>query len=202
MTIKKGSEYGVQRPLPFDAPLASTDGELRQFVVAARLNGEPTITVGLLGGDLCKTLGGSGISDRLYGPDAITVPVDLVIAVLDGVEVPFVAHAIVGKPFTKDSAMVMNAQWLGDLDFGPRAHPGDGLIDITTGSLGLRERRLARSRAKTGTHLPHPSLSARRTKSETLSFDRLRPICIDGHLNLHAQTISFSVLPDAFFVVV
>jgi len=202
MTIKKGSEYGVQRPLPVDAPLASTDGELRQLVVSSRRQGESTITVGLLGGDLCKTLGGPGSAERLYGPDAITVPVDLVIAVLDGVEVPFVAHAIVGKPFTKDSAMVMNAQWLGDLDFGPRAHPGDGLIDITTGSLGWRERRLARSRAKTGTHLPHPSLSSRRTKSETMRFDQLRPVCVDSELKVHAQTISFHVLPDAFFVVV
>lgn len=202
MTIKKGSEYGVQRPLPVDAPLASTDFELRELVVSARRNGEPPITIGLLGGDLCKTLGGSGNSERLYGPDAITVPVDLVIAVLDGVEIPFVAHAIVGKPFTKDSAVVMNAQWLGDLDFGPRAHPGDGLIDITTGSLGWRERRLARTRAKTGTHLPHPSLSSRRTKSETLSFDQSRPICVDGQLNVHARTLSLSVLPDAFFVVV
>jgi len=202
MTIKKGSEYGLQRPLPVDAPLASTDAELRQFVVASRHNGEPPITVGLLGGDLCKTLGGAGSTERLYGPDALTVPVDLVIAVLDGVEIPFVAHAIVGKPFTKDSAIVMNAQWLGDLDFGPRAHPGDGLIDITTGSLGWRERRLARSRAKTGTHLPHPSLSSRRSKSDTLNFDQVRPVCVDGQLKVHARTISLSVEPDAFFVVV
>ncbi|MCX6506193.1 MAG: hypothetical protein NTU96_03855, partial [Actinobacteria bacterium] len=60
MTIKKGSDYGLLQPLPEGAPIAHSDAELRTLIVAQRLAENTNITVGLLGGDLCKTLGGSG----------------------------------------------------------------------------------------------------------------------------------------------
>lgn len=202
MTIKKGSDYGVVSPLPEDAPVASTDAQLRDAVLALRAGNCMPVTIGLIGGDLCKTLGGSGAIDRLYGSEALTVPVDLVIASIDGVEFPFVSHLIVGKPFRSGFLAVMNAQWLGQLDLGPRSHPGDGLVDITSGSLNWRQRRIARSRARTGTHLPHPSLSHRRTSAETVSFDRPRPISIDGAIEVEGQSLTVRVEPDAFYVVV
>jgi hypothetical protein len=202
VTIKKGSDYGVNTPLPEDAPVASSDAELRDFVLSLRTINSPQLTVGLVGGDLCKTLGGSGDVNRLFTTDALKVPVDLVIALIDGVDYPFVAHLIVGKPFCPGFVAMMNAQWLGPLDLGPRSHPGDGLVDITSGSLKWRERRIARSRARTGTHLPHPSLSHKRTNVETLLFERPAPICIDGALEVQGRSISVRVEPDAFHVVV
>jgi hypothetical protein len=197
MTIRKGSDYGVLQPLPEGASVARSDAELRTLIVANRDRGNRPVTVGLLGGDLCKTLGGSGDMSRLSGPDALTVPVDLVVASIDGVEIPFVSHLVVGKLFGSGFAVVMNSQWI-----GPRSHPGDGLIDITTGSLGWRQRRQALLRSATGTHLPHPSLTYRRVRSETLSFDRPVPLHIDGSLRMKGQTLSLRVEPDAFHVVV
>ena len=202
MTIKKGSDYGVRAPLPAGARVASSDAQLRDVVLSLRTSGVGPPTIGLIGGDLCKTLGGSGDAARLFGDDGLTVPIDLVIASIDGVDFPFVAHLIVGKTFCPGFVAVMNAQWLGPLDLGPRSHPGDGLIDITSGSLKWRERRIARSRARTGTHLPHPSLFHRRTNLETLTFEKSVPICIDGAFEVEGHSLSLRVEPDAFYVVV
>ena len=44
---------------------------------ARRPRAEPVPTLGLLGGDLCKTLGGPGDEARLRSPEAMTFPVDL-----------------------------------------------------------------------------------------------------------------------------
>ncbi len=202
MTIEKGSDYGILAPLPEGAPVVSSDSQLRDVVLSFRTSGGKSPTIGLVGGDLCRTFGGSGDVEHLSGAEALTAPVDLAIASIDGVDYPFVAHVIVGKPFRPGFVAIMNAQWFGGLDLGPRSHPGDGLVDITTGDLKWRERRIARSRARTGTHLPHPSLSHRRTKTETLTFERSMSVCVDGGFTVQGRSLSVRVEPDAFYVVV
>ena len=202
MTIKKNSDYGRAAALPPGSPITSSDAELRNIVCAARSEHRSPVTVGLLAGDLCRTLGGSGDAARLFGPQALTVPVDLPIALIDGTEYPFVAHLLVGRPFANDFAVVMNAQWLGELDLGPRSHPGDGLIDVTTGTLPWTQRRLARRRAHSGSHLPHPSLKHHRTPNERFVFSSPVSVQIDSGLRLKAVEIEIRVEPDAFFVVV
>ncbi len=202
MTIKKESEYGRLAPLPTGSPVVSTDAELRSVVCAARSEHRSPVSVGLLGGDLCRTLGGSGDVTRLQTCEAITVPIDLPIAVIDGMEYPFVAHLLIGRPFAKNFAVVMNAQWLGPLDLGPRSHPGDGLVDVTTGTLPRVQRRIARRRAHSGTHLPHPDLKHRRTSHQHFAFTSPVAVQIDSLLRLDATEIEIRVEPDAFFVVV
>ena len=142
MTVGKGSDYGAAGRLPAGAPVVASDEELRRTVLELRAGSAPVV-VGLIGGDLCRTLGGSGDRDRLTSDDAVTVPIDLAIATVDGTEHAFVSHRLTGRPFGRDFAAVMNAQWWGDLDLGPRSHPGDGLLDVTTGSLPWRQRRMA-----------------------------------------------------------
>lgn len=202
MTIRRGSSYGTPARLPDSGVVVGSDAELRERVLAARIEGEPLPAFGLTGGDLCRTLGGNGDARRLHSDDATTVPVDLGIAHLDGVATVFVAHLTTGRPFGRSWCSVMNAQWLGDLDLGPRSHPGDGLLDITIGSLGWRERRRALARARTGTHLPHPALTTLRVASHDLEFDRPVPVRIDGGPVGSARTIAVSVECDALTVVV
>ena len=202
MTIRKGSSYGEHRPLPSGSPIASSDAELRDLVVSGRSTDSTPPVIGLLGGDLYKTLGGTGDHTRLTGEDALTVPIDLAVATVDGIDVPFVSHLLVGSLFGHDFFVAMNAQWFNEFDLGPRSHPGDGLLDITSGSLPWRQRRAALKRATTGSHLPHPRLSYRRTASETVMFDHPVTICFDGVLTMKAQSIDLCVEPDAFFVVV
>jgi len=202
MTIKKNGDYGRPAALPPGSPTAASDIELRGIVCSARSEHRLPVTVGLLAGDLCRTLGGVGDANRLLSPQALTVPVDLPIAVIDGTEYPFVAHLLIGRPFAKGFGVVMNAQWLGALDLGPRSHPGDGLIDVTIGTLPWTQRRLALRRAHSGSHLPHPSLTHRRTSQEHFVFPSPVSVQIDSGLQLKAKKIDIRLEPDAFFVVV
>lgn len=189
-------------PLPSGAPVAATDLQLCEILDESRRVVSGPVTVGLLGGDLCKTLGGRGESQRLYGPEALTVPVDLGIVKIDGVAFSFVSHVLVGELFGKDFIAIMNAQWCGALDLGPRSHPGDGLLDITIGSLSWNQRRMAKRRALTGTHTPHPQLVTRRLAFEVFHFDHEVRLSVDSSPMRTAHSLEFSVEPDAFYVVI
>ncbi|MEI7623174.1 MAG: hypothetical protein WCJ88_06435 [Actinomycetes bacterium] len=202
MTIRKGSDYGDRRSLAQGSPIATSDAELHDLIADARNSGCLPITIGLVGGDLCRTLGGPGDRARLFGDEARQFPIDLILATVDGSEYPVVSHLIAGTPFGRNFASAMNAQWWGALDLGPRSHPGDGLIDLTTGSLRFRQRHAAIRRARTGTHLPHPMLSYRRASTASFDFDRPTRIVIDSTVKMVAKSVSLAVEPDAFSVVV
>ena len=68
MTIEKGRPWGEAATLPVGAPVARSDAELRALIEPAWRAGEPVPVVGLLGGDLCRTLGGPGDRARLTTP--------------------------------------------------------------------------------------------------------------------------------------
>ncbi len=203
MTIGKGTPYGRLAPLAADGVVVASDAEAAAVVTEARRAGRPVPPLGLLGGDLCRTLGGLGDRERLHGPDATTFPVDLGCVLLDGRLHWFVAHlAAHRRAWQGRFAVAMNAEWLGELDLGPRAHPGDGLLDVTEGSLGLRERLAARRRARTGTHLPHPGLRTRRSAAVSLSFPDAVPVHLDGVAVGSARELVLHLEPDALTVVV
>ena len=203
MTISKGSPYGEPGALPSDGVVVASDAEAAAVVTRARRGGHPVPVLGLAGGDLCRTLGGSGDTGRLGTAEATTFPVDLGCVLVDGHLHYFVAHLAAHRPrWYGRFAVAMNAEWLGDLDLGPRSHPGDGLLDLTEGELGLRDRLTARRRARTGTHLPHPSLRTRRSAKLELSFPGGVPVFLDGVPVGTATEVMVHVEPDALTVVV
>ncbi len=117
----------------------------------------------------------SGDEARLRSADAMTFPVDLGRVHLDGRDHWFVAHAIVrGRLWIGRAVAVMNAQWLGDWDLGPRAHPDDALLDVTDGALPLGDLAKARKRVRLGTHLPHPALRTSGSPRSISTFGRAR----------------------------
>ena len=77
MTIRKGAAWGRPGKLPSDGVVVSSDAAARAAVEPPRRAGEPLPVLGLVGGDLCRTLGGPGESKRLRSPDAMRFPVDL-----------------------------------------------------------------------------------------------------------------------------
>ena len=77
MTIRKGQPWGGPGALPDDGVVVRTDAEARTVVEAARQAGRALPTLGLLGGDLCRTLGGAGDEGRLRSAEAMCFPVDL-----------------------------------------------------------------------------------------------------------------------------
>ena len=207
MTIEKGQTWGERWSGSQPVTTASDDAALARLALAANL--VDTVAVLAPGrGDLLKTI---GLDEPRTGADRHRYPIDLVIAHLagpDGDETlePFVAHLTVpDRRFTGFgpglSVAVMNAAWLGDLRLGPRAHPNDGLIDVTEGTVGLLQRREADRRARTGSHLPHPGLRATRAPTWERTFDRPVPVRLDGVARGHYTAIRVEVVPDALAVV-
>ncbi len=203
MTVEKGVDWGGADPVPDDLVVVHSDAVARAAVVAARAAGDPLPALGLLGGDLARTLGGRG-GDAARLRDAGTVAtVDLGVAVLDGARHPFVAHLVARRSWWRGRVVaVVNAQFLGLWDVAPRAHPGDGRLDVLDGDLGLGDRWKARSRLPAGTHVPHPGIEQRRVAAWTTTFARPTPIRLDGEVVATVTELAVEIEPDALRVVV
>ena len=202
MTVAKGQAWGRPGPLAPDGVVVASDAEARAVVERARREGRPPPPIGLAGGDLCRTLGGTGDRARLAGDAAMTFPVDLGAALVDGRLHWFVAHLVARDRGWHRVFVAMNAQWLGSWNLGPRAHPGDGRLDTYTAELGLAQRLKVRRRLGLGAHLPHPGITEERTAATQVAFDRPRPLWLDGVALGPVRALTIRVEPDALTVVV
>jgi hypothetical protein len=195
--ISKGDPYGEPGELPEDGVVVRSDAEAAAALHAARRDRRPFPTLGLLGGDLCRTLGGGG--RELHG---VRFTVDLGEALLDGRLHLFVAHLVARNRLWTRALVAMNAQWLGDWNLGPRAHPNDGLLDTYDARLPLGQLLPVRSRLHHGAHLPHPNIKERRTAALQVEVERPLPVRLDGVAVGTAKVISVRVEPDAVTVVI
>lgn len=203
MTISKGSPYGSPGvPLPDDGVVVRSDHEARLVLEEARRERRPLPVLGLLGGDLCRTLGGRGDEARLRSGDAVTFPVDLGQVLVDGRLHVFVAHCIARSPSWRRTVAAMNAQWFRDWNLGPRAHPNDGLVDVYDATLTLADLPKVRSRLPAGAHLPHPRIRQRRAPGVQVELDRPLSVWLDGEVADRGRVLSVRVEPDALTVVV
>jgi hypothetical protein len=199
VTIKKGEAWGSAAPLPDNGVVVRSDAEAAEALEDARRLGRPLPVLGLLGGDLCRTLGGTGDPGRLTSPDAMTFPVDLGEVLVDGRIHLFVAHVTAGSRLR---FVAMNAQWLGPWNVGPRGHPNDGRLDVYEGSLSLLDWWQVRRRLPLGAHLPHPRIEERHVPAVQVGFAEGLPLHIDGRHLGDARNLSLRVAPDALYVVV
>jgi hypothetical protein len=189
--------------LPDDGVVVRSDAEARHVVTEARRAGRPVPVLGLLGGDLCRTVGGTGNEARLRDGTGMVLPCDLVAATLDGEPHWFVAHLAAHRGWWRGRALVaMNAAWLGPWNLGPQAHPDDGLVDVTRAAVRAGQRLAVRRRLPTGAHLPHPDLVTRRVRSGEWDLGRPTPVRLDGEPVGRARHIRLTVEPDALTVVV
>ncbi len=203
MTIHKGVDWGRAAPLGPEGIIVASDAEARAVVERARRAGEPIPPLGLVGGDLCRTLGGTGDVARLRSEQAITFPADLGAVLIDGRLHWFVAHLIARRSWWRGRVIAaMNAQWLGAWDLGPRSHPDDGLLDITDGNLPFGDRLKARSRLPLGTHVPHPALDTSRVAAAQFDLDPALTVHLDGEPVGRATHLSVRIEPDALTIVV
>lgn len=202
MTIEKGRPWGAPGALPADGVVASGDAEAGAALADARRRGRPLPALGLLGGDLCRTLGGPGDAARLRSPDAVTFPVDLGEVLVDGVVHLFVAHVVAHDRLWRRVFVAMNAQWRGPWNLGPRAHPGDALVDTYDARLRLSDLPKVRARLHHGTHLPHPGIRERRARAVQVDLERPLVVEVDGVAVGRGRRLSVRVEPDALTVVV
>lgn len=203
MGIEPGATWGEPGGLPADGVVVRSDAEARAVVEDARRANRSVPPLGLLGGDLCRTLGGTGDEARLRSEQGMRLPVDLGAALVDGRVHWFVAHLIARRSWWRGRLVaVMNAEHLGAWSLGPRAHPGDGLLDISDGDPPFGDRLRARRRLPSGSHLPHPAIRTRRVGAAQFDFSPPLDVRLDGERVGRASTLSVRVEPGALTVVV
>ncbi len=168
-----------------------------------RRRGAPLPPLGLVAGDLCRTLGGSGNPDRFPGGEHARYRVDVGAALLDGRIHWFVAHLVARRSWWRGTLFAaMNASWHGSWMLGPRAHPGDGLLDITRGSPSLGDRLRAGRRLPSGDHIPHPDLRTSRVAAVQEEFDPPLDVWLDHELVARISTLSVRLEPQSLVVFV
>ena len=218
MTIGKGTTWGSPGALPPGSPIVDDDQALRVLVVSAMRNGTNLPPIGLAGGSLWRTLGGpssgrrlgrlgvgQGCSETVGEPDTslpMHLPVDVIEAHLDGTPSWFVASLVAHDRLRRFWLVAMNAQFVGSYQLGPRAHPGDGLVDVFSGKLGWQELAEVARRATNGAHLPHPSIAVGRVAAHEVEFATRVRVSLDGSSVGSVRHLRLTVLPDAITVVV
>ncbi|NNE74046.1 MAG: hypothetical protein HKN26_10305 [Acidimicrobiales bacterium] len=202
MTARRNQDWGEIGPLPTGRTICATDAELADWYTAQ--SGDELPLVGLIGGDLYRTLGGRGDRERPFRDDATRVAIDLVEVTLDGDPTTHmgVAHLVARRSWLFGPVtFVMNADFFGRWNVAPRAHPGDGRVDIVEGDLGLGDRLKAWRRLPSGTHVPHPGITQRRSAAFNLTFAGPRRIWLDGRPIGSSVSVAGRVRASALTVV-
>lgn len=182
--------------------MVRSDAEARVVLEEYRHAGEAFPVLGLLGGDLCRTLGGRGDESRLRSEEAMTFPVDLGQIMVDGRLHLFVAHAVVRNALWRRTTVAMNAQWIGAWNVGHKAHPNDGMLDVYETDLRMSDLLKVRRRLPSGAFLPHPRIQHRRASAAQFELNPRQPVWLDGQSIGIGRALSVRVEPDALRVVV
>lgn len=202
MTIRKGEPWGEPAEVPPEGlEVAPGDRRASRSIELAKAAGRPLVPIGLAGGDMARTMGG-GTQGRLDGTHT-RATVDLLRVTADGCVHWAVAHVVARRSWWRgDVVLAMNAQFLGPYDVAPRSHPNDGRVDVLSvdAAMSPRTRWQARTRARTGTHLPHPHLTMQSTGEWHTTFARPLHLYVDGECLGDVRDLRIEVVPDALVV--
>ncbi len=210
-----GAEWGTPGSIPKDAIEASSDLDAARLVGKARRAGNEFPPVVLRGGDLARTLGLKPskelrdtesnktikTSKTNKDPEGFSVQVDVCSALVDGRLHWFIAHLVARRSWLRGRVLVVaNASFIGNWNIAPRAHPGDGKVDVLDANPSMRVRLAARRRLPAGTHLPHPDIKPRRTAARQFDLGSGLDVYVDGQMATRARTLSVRVYPAALQV--
>jgi hypothetical protein len=202
VTIAKGKPWGTPGALPPGGLVVHSDAEAGAQVERALADGRGAPVLGLLGGDLCRSLGGGADAGRLHSETALTFPVDLGVVTVEGSTRRFVAHVVARTRFWTSAFVAMNSPWLGDWNLAPRAHPNDGVLDAYEWRMTPGDFRKVRRRLHLGSHLPHPAIREQRARRLEVALPKRLGLWVDGVDVGTAQEIVVEVVPDALTVIV
>ena len=198
MTIRKGADWGKPEAVPGDAIFVSNDAEANEAISRPRRERRPTPPLCLTGGDLARTLGVRNNEASLRAGEGTHLRIDLGVALVDGRLFWFVSHLVACHSWWRGPIVIAaNAAFIGDYNVAPKAHPSDGRLDLIEANPTFGERLKARSRLRSGTHVPHPQIKIRRCAAAQLELERPTPITLDGIGQDKAKTLSIRVEPDA-----
>lgn len=211
MSVAPGVDWGEPAPLPESLAWFGDDASAAEHLAAFRRSGETLPAIGLAGGDLFRTLGGRAVpqdasealSDdpRGHGRRAgagVCYRADLGAVLLDGRLHWFLAHCVLRRSWLRGRVLVAaNAAFVGAWNLAPRAHPGDGRLDVLDADPSLGDRWRARRRLRAGSHVPHPDIAERRVRSAQFDLGHPVPAYLDGARAGTARQLSLRVEPEA-----
>ena len=209
MTIRKGEDWGEHGPLAAGAPVCPDDVTAAAALAAQTTAGTAMPEVGLVGGDLHQTLGGPSRGEtELRTGMGVRYPVDLIEVEATAPDGTVTLHTGLAhlevrgrRRFAGHTVVVMNAAFVGPSNLGPRAHPNDGRLDVTQGSLPRRVWKDGERRARTGTHVPHPDLAESRVHELVVDDVGKLGWWLDGVKMPTAVRLVVRCRPDAAVVV-
>ena len=198
MTIRKGEEWGVRVLCPDHRVVAEDDYD------AARHDAATVFSV--IRGDLHTALGHPSVP--LVGHECTAVPIDALRCTVtapsgDQREVLAISSVSLGSWWKGPFIVLSNSGFYNGLNIAPRSHPNDGEFDVMSvdSKLPLRQRFLARQKARTGTHVPHPMISLRRSTQFTHTKRTARErLVLDGRAVDNWSHVEVSVLSDYWTV--
>ena len=229
MSIGKRSQWGHHGELPDPVVFAHDDHGLSTLLTATLLTATlltttlltPSLTAAgwqqstapapapivVTGGSLWLALGGETVVGRWRTPEAIHYPIDVIRVADETGRVWCCVNAVVLRNALWTAAtVVLNGPFLGTRQLGPRAHPGDGSLDVLEAELALREVAKVAKRARSGTHLPHPGISVYRARGGEIVARRGQRLWLDGRRISprvpRGSRIRYSVIPNAATVVI
>ena len=199
MSVEKGVDWGERAQPPADLAVFDDAHAAMELLTTERRANRPLPAIGLRRGDLVRTLGGSTTADLATAREALHVTVDLGAVLADGCLSWFLEQVVVRRAWLRGPVIVVaTAAFLGHWNMAPRAHPGDGRLDIVeTTSMRLSDRWKARRRLPAGTHLPHPDIATRRAAATQYDFAEPTPVWIDGARSKAVTSLSVRLEPDA-----
>ena len=191
------ANWQFETPKASTLKVATTDSEL----IALYESGERLI--GLQGGDLYKSLGGSGVAGlEADGVNTVGLKLDLGQLVVDESSYLFASYCKLLKPMKPWSTIwIINSPIIGQRRISPKSHPGDGWLDVVEFSLSFRQSLKAYKRSSTGDHLPHPQIKTSKKRTFMVNSNRKSKIVIDGKKIGFGKEVSISIIPHAIGVV-
>jgi len=213
MTIEKGKEWGHRAPRPENFAYAKDDADL-----ISQWRHASSIPFVVLAGDLHTSLGRPTWRDAARTEETADVqflPVDILKVEVstgdqlsgDGITEMYALSSVqIGSWFSRGRFVVVsNCGFVGESNIAPRAHPNDGDFDVVTVSATIdwRQRLQAHSRARFGTHVPHPQIAMERGDSHSWTKESSRErLFVDGAEVKRWNAVHVSVIADACTVVV
>lgn len=199
MTIRKGEEWGRRDTTPASFFIAEDDSD--------GASQPPHTPFALCRGDMFTALGQPALP--VHHAECTLVPVDAMactITFLSGEteNLRAFSHVTIGSWWKGRHVIASNSGFLSGMNIAPRSHPNDGEMDIVAidGNMPLKQRFIARRKAKTGTHVPHPQIAI--TRSTSVEFVRERRqerLSIDGVAVSQWAKISISIEPDYWEII-
>ena len=196
-----GVDWGREGRIPDNARIADSDAAAAAIIAEARRHNREVPPLLLAGGDLARTLGVTAGRERAApepGGPGSRVTVDVGAALVDGRLQWFVAHLVARRSWWRGRLLVAaNAAFIGRWNVAPRSHPGDGRLDVFDADPSLGVRLAARRRLASGTHVPHPDITQRRTAASQYEFRPPLDVYLDGRRAGSAHSLSIRVEPGA-----